>query len=770
MKEIFKTKSKINMKLVVETLVFFFLMFICNHIKIGLYVLPFSFGIYFSLIWCDENVWLLSLLYLLANVLTFFSLPSLFVCLIGIVFIIGVVYLHKKIKKPIKLWLLNIYAIIFELPTFYLYYKTPELIVSNVIGIFLGIIFLVCTINVFKYIFLRGVALRLTIDEIISLGAILMVVSMGINQITIFHINFLYIFAPFIILLLTFIYPNGCGVISGILIGFSVSINTANFNLVCLYGMIGIMALAFKNKFKYFSVLSVLLTEVVFNYYFKIYGCFSIFNTLALVIGESLFLLINNNQLKFLQIMLGGETDQTIVRNVVNRSRDGLCKRMYEISNVFNDMNAVFLSLVKGILSAEEAKLMLIEEMQKNVCKECPERHKCWRVLNSETNDVFNDIISAGLERGKVLILDIPPFLSSRCNQTTTIINVLNQLLISFKQYTTMVSNMDSSRILIANQLQGVSKIMRTLADETRQNVSFDIDKEKNIIEELNYANIVCSEAILYEKCKNSVDLTLVVRTKDIDKSKIEKICSKICKSKMMIADISSSEIENFNILNLKTAPKFDIIFGCSGSNKFNNSVSGDNYTFIRLSNDKVLLAICDGMGNGQSAKSTSDIAIGLIENFYKAGFDNDIVLSSVNKLLTLNSDEKFSAIDLCVIDLQTSYCDFVKLGSPDSFIVKADDDMDILSSKALPLGILEEIKPTIITKLINNDDMIIMCSDGVCDSFSSSEEMYMYINSLNSKNPQTISDEILNKTLENYKEEPKDDCTIICARVFPRV
>ena len=770
MKEIFKTKNKINVKLIVEILIFFFLMFICNHIKVGNYVLPFSFAIYFSLIWCDENVWVLSGLFLLSNILTFFSLPYFCICLIGVVFTIGVVYLHKKFKKPIKIWLLVIYSIIFELPTFYLYFKTPELIVSNVIGIFLGVIFLICTINVFKYIFLRGVALRLTIDEIISLGAILMVVSMGINQITIFHINLLYIFAPFLLLLLTFIYPSGCGVISGILIGFSVSINNGNFNLVCLYGMIGIMALAFKNKFKYFSVLSVLLTEVVFNFYFKIYGDFSIFNTLALVIGESLFLLINNNQLKFLQVMLGGETDQTIVRNVVNRSRDGLCKRMYEISNVFNDMNAVFMSLVKGILSAEEAKLMLIEEMQKNVCKECPERHKCWRVLNSETNDVFNDIISAGLERGKVLILDIPPFLSSRCNQTTTIINVLNQLLISFKQYTTMVSNMDSSRILIANQLQGVSKIMRTLADETRQNVSFDIDKEKNIIEELNYSNIVCSEAILYEKCKNSVDLTLVVRTKDIDKNKIEKICSKICKSKMMITDISSSEIENFNILNLRTAPKYDIIFGCSGSNKFNNSVSGDNYTFIRLSNDKVLLAICDGMGNGQSAKNTSDIAIGLIENFYKAGFDNDIVLSSVNKLLTLNSDEKFSAIDLCVIDLQTSYCDFVKLGSPDSFIVKTDDDMDILSSKALPLGILEEIKPTIITKLVSNDDMIIMCSDGVCDSFSSSEEMYMYINSLNSKNPQTISDEILNKTLENYGEEPKDDCTIICARVFPRV
>lgn len=770
MKEIFNSKNKINIKLVVKIAIFFFMMFICNHIKIGNYVLPFSFGIYFSLLWCDENIWLLSILYLISNLLSFFSFQSFFIALIGVIFTIAIICIHKKLKKPIKLWLLNIYAIIFELPTFYLYYKIPELLVSNIIGIFLGLIFLICTINIFKYIFLRGVALRLTIDEIVSLGTILMVISIGFNNIVLFQINLLHIFAPFLILLLTFIYPNGCGVIAGILIGFSVSINNANFNLVCLYGMIGIMALVFKNKFKYFSVLAVVLTEIVFNFYFKIYGEFSYFNTVSLIIGESLFLLINNNQLKFLQIMLGGETDQTIVRNVVNRSRDGLCKRMYEISNVFNDMNSVFLSLVKGVLSAEEAKLMLIEEIQKNVCKECPERHKCWRVLNSETNDVFNDIISAGLERGKVLILDIPPFLSSRCNQTTVIINVLNQLLISFKQYTTMVSNMDSSRILIANQLDGISKIMRTLADETRQNVSFDINKEKNIIEELNYSNIVCSEAILYEKCKNSIDLTLVVRTKDIDKNKIEKICSKICKSKMIISDISSSEIDNFNVLNLKTAPKYDMIFGCSGSNKFNNSVSGDNYTFIKLSNDKVLLAICDGMGNGQTAKNTSDIAIGLIENFYKAGFENDIVLSSVNKLLTLNSDEKFSAIDLCVIDLQTSYCDFIKLGSPDSFIIKAESDMEILSSQALPLGILDEIKPTIISKLITNDDMIILCSDGVSDSFNSNEEFYMYINSLKSKNPQIISDEILNKTIQNYGEEPKDDCTILCARVFPRV
>ena len=88
MKEIFKTKNKINVKLIVEILIFFFLMFICNHIKVGNYVLPFSFAIYFSLIWCDENVWVLSGLFLLSNILTFFSLPYFCICLIGVVLFI----------------------------------------------------------------------------------------------------------------------------------------------------------------------------------------------------------------------------------------------------------------------------------------------------------------------------------------------------------------------------------------------------------------------------------------------------------------------------------------------------------------------------------------------------------------------------------------------------------------------------------------------------------------------------------------------------------
>lgn len=768
MKEIFKQKTKVNLFVLLKYFLIFVLLYIFSSASIKGNIHPFAFGFYFALLWCEQDILITSGLFLLSNYLTFFSFTYLLAALFCVYIAIMFFLLHRKIKKPINYFLLAVYAVISQLSNFY-FISQGEFIVNNIVSIFLGVLFMYVCLNIFKYLLLRGVSLKLTIDETMCLGVFCLVFALGISSMQIFNIKILTVLGVFFILLTTYVYNSGSGIICGVLFGLGYAINYNSFSYVAIFAIFGVVALAFKHKIRYFSVLAVLLCEVVFGLYFKIYESFSIFNVVAVAIGEVMFLLINNNLLKIIQIMLGGLSEQTAVRNVVNRSRDGLCKRMYEISDVFFEMNKVFRGLIKGVLPAQDACNMLIEEVQDKVCKDCPERHKCWRVLNVETYEVFSDIVSAGFERGKVLILDIPPFLSSRCNRITSLLSAINQLITSYKQYTTMVSNMDSSRVLVAEQLQGVSKLMRVLADETKQNVSFDISKENTIIEELNYKNIVCSEAVLYEQNKGIINLTLIVRTKDLLKDKIEKVASKICSCKMIITEIYNSTIEGFSTVELKTAPSYDIVFGCSGGAKFNNTVSGDTYSFLKLSNDKVLLGICDGMGNGQNAKITSDTAISLIENFYKAGFDNETVLSSVNKLLTLNADEKFSAIDLCIVDLNLASADFIKLGSPES-ILKRKDNIEILCSSALPLGILDEIKPTIIKKLINYEDMIILCSDGVVDSFSSVDEFSIFVNGLETLNPQVLSDAIMERVVQNYNNEMKDDCTVICARVFPRI
>lgn len=64
-----------------------------------------------------------------------------------------------------------------------------------------------------------------------------------------------------------------------------------------------------------------------------------------------------------------------------------------------------------------------------------------------------------------------------------------------------------------------------------------------------------------------------------------------------------------------------------------------------------------------------------------------------MNKLLSIGSDEIFSALDMCVVNLRDGTADLIKLGAPCGFI-KRDGKMDIVEGSALPIGIVGDIQP----------------------------------------------------------------------------
>ena len=178
------------------------------------------------------------------------------------------------------------------------------------------------------------------------------------------------------------------------------------------------------------------------------------------------------------------------------------------------------------------------------------------------------------------------------------------------------------------------------------------------------------------------------------------------------------------------------------------------------------MFSLCDGMGSGKDAENTSEIAIGLIENFYKAGFDSDLVLSSVNKLLSLQREEKFSALDVCVLDLKNGFADFVKMASPISLIM-SNENVSRIESGALPLGIVDKVNPTTKKVVVSSGDNIVFVTDGVSDSFATDEAFEDFVKSCYAKNPQMIADKILEQALANNDGCARDDMTVMVVKVF---
>jgi stage II sporulation protein E len=261
------------------------------------------------------------------------------------------------------------------------------------------------------------------------------------------------------------------------------------------------------------------------------------------------------------------------------------------------------------------------------------------------------------------------------------------------------------------------------------------------------------------------MNATLVIRKSDSNKFKIIEVVSDICKHKMAVVSVEPSKTRGWDVVTMKTAPKFDVVFGTATCPKATSKISGDCYSIIRISEDKFLLALCDGMGSGEKAERTSSLAIGLIENFYKAGFDNDIILSSINKLLSISRDEIFSALDICVIDTRSGVADFIKMGAPQSYM-KHKNEIEEICGGALPLGIIQEVTPFIIKKVIRNGDFVYLFTDGISDSFRNENELADFVNNQAELNPQALAEGLINRAIE-LNGKAIDDMTVIVAKIF---
>jgi stage II sporulation protein E len=171
-------------------------------------------------------------------------------------------------------------------------------------------------------------------------------------------------------------------------------------------------------------------------------------------------------------------------------------------------------------------------------------------------------------------------------------------------------------------------------------------------------------------------------------------------------------------------------------------------------------------MGSGEAAEKTSGTAISLIENFYKAGFDNDIILSGVNKLLSVTCDEVFAALDIAVLDLGRGASDFINLGAVSGFI-RSSAGVEVVKSGSLPVGVLERVKPVITKKVLSAGDVIVLVTDGVFDAFGGAPKLCDFILERGGGEAQTLSDEILAQAAVYCSGAPHDDMTVAVAKII---
>ena len=628
-----------------------------------------------------------------------------------------------------------------------------------------GLYLLFAYISIFEPLIIRGFVCKLTIFEMVCGGTVILSLANGLASCDIYGFSILKLFVAFLLLAVSYSSNIATTFSFATVIALGTILRDNNPIFFAPFILWALFISIFKSENKIYSAISLVVIELLTTYCFGLYYSTYFLTYLPVIAAAVVFVLIPKRYFQMISSLIGG-TNRLAIKNVVNRNREVLSRKLGNLGEIFLEMNYVFKKLIKKGMNSEEIKDMLYSEIKTSVCQKCPEFNHCHRTFGDDTKQLFSELIMVALEKGKVTLLDFPSYLASRCGKLNHLISEINTLTSQYKSYSSLIKNVDTSKLLISDQLEGMSEIMKTLSNEVETPISFDGARENRLIAELSANNIVCQDALIYEKDKRTEMASLVVRDEDVNKLKLQSVTSKICGGKMAVFEVLPTERAGLVNVNLKTAPRFDCIFGLATTIKTGNTISGDSHTFSRLDGDKFMFAICDGMGNGEKAGEKSETTISLIENFYKAGFSNEIILSSVNRLLNLEKDDIFSSLDICVIDLRSGIADFVKMGASSSFI-RGGEGCSVIESGALPIGIVDTAKALTKKIVLNDKDFIVIASDGVTDSFASDREMSDFLLSIKTANPQEFADKIIERALQSNNGYATDDMTCIVVKIF---
>lgn len=692
-----------------------------------------------------------------------FGLQSVAHAAIRAVVMIVFVTVHKIAKKKIRKWHLLLYLIAANV--FYCAYGTNGYfeLFDKLLFAACGIAFSFVCLYFFRAVFVRGLAYRPALDETVCICLFAVVVGYGISTVTLWQLEIIYFFVPLCLLFCAQVLGDSETLVCSALLGLGNLLATGTYDccVFCLFSAVATIAAMRLNRFV--AGFCVVITDVLMCYFFGLHGSFSTIVFVPTLCSVVVFFVVPSSVYNYLRDCVAGHKDRYVGKSVVKKLGTYTAKKLYRLSDIFLSMKNAFFAMSVGEISPDDAQKAVVKQCCETICKDCPARVRCWRQNLTETETSLLQISACAVKRGKCTILDVPQNLSLKCDRVSTLLAEINLQSKNYRDYTDRVEQVNNGKLLLGEQLGGVADLLTRLAADCKGKVSYDGDKEKELVERLVFHNVLCCGAVVMAQ-SSSVTVIVTVAKKDADYAVVEQVASKLLGQNLVVEKEESTESDRWVNLHLAVKPRFTVSFGVASVIKEGSEVSGDTHSVIKTDNGKCIIALCDGMGSGDKAEQMSATAIGLVENFYRAGFDNDTVLSCVNRLLVGSGNEIFCAVDVCVVDMYNGLTDFIKLGSPMG-LVRCSGTVEIVCGSSLPLGVLDEMKPSVTKKALAEGDIAVLLSDGITDCFSDANAVAAVFAETSCTNPQSIAEVILNRALKTCGK-PRDDMTVVAVKL----
>lgn len=600
-----------------------------------------------------------------------------------------------------------------------------------------------------------GLKRKLSDTEIACLWTVMIALGAGLGAVEPYGVKLLYVVAMLAISAAALFTGKG----GAIAVGLSLGVGGA----AAAYGPMPAAMLAFvaaayavlSKAPRLVSLTGALLAAALFELYFGLDPAGIPFDLLALAAGGLLYVILPSNKLDVIAKKYFSPPDRSAVRALISTARRETAAEVERVSEVFGDMSR---ALRAGMRPAELSPAAVCAKIYSAVCagcRECDSRRESSAAALMKLSELT-------VENGSTGVTDVPFFIENDCPNAARIMSVANEYGHMMLRRAREAGKDNSLREELAAQLDGVRAVLARAAENAARSPGFDPETEDLLTEELNYRGANVADALVTADGR----ATVVVRENGPDGETIAKVADGVLKTRYR-AIVEPSLYTGYSVVSLKKMTEYDAVFATSALSK-SREATGDAHSFMRIGESKFMLALCDGMGFGANASRISETAIGLVESFYRAGFDSDFTLRLVNRFLSRDSDESFAAFDILVCDLDTLERTIIKLGSPASYVL-GGAGVTRLEGSALPLGAVGELTPSVTADKAAEGDTVIFTSDGVGDLFEG-DELAHFIGSLPPLSVRELCERVTAEARSRSGGEIRDDMTVVAARVFKRV
>lgn len=609
-------------------------------------------------------------------------------------------------------------------------------------------------------------------EELISIGILICLLAVGIGNISVFNISIRSVVALALVISVAYVGGVGFGAAMGVTMGFIMGINSNNvIGLISIYSLCGLIVGVFKDTGRFFSVISYLVMYYTMTMYS---GVFTIYGGVEAVIAAAILLLV---PVKFIEQMFK-EVNQDKKAEIINSVHiEGIkmefTERIDELKNVLSSV-----ALAISDLSENDRLLLrnkgdaMVGSLADRVCNNCELRGRCWDRNLHNTFSSFSELITS-CEENEIIF---PRELEKRCVKKNSLIRSTQELINNYIVNEALKSRLAEGRNLIVNHVNNMSLTIGDIVRDFNKDISTCTDIDRILRKALNKNNIKYNDIFCYLDKKGRLKIKITLTD-----------CggANYC-SKGIIPIINNElniplSINNYGCrinpntgecsIVVEETPKYHVTSYVKSLVKDGERFAGDSYSFGKSDDGTYLTMISDGMGSGPEAGIESKVAVELIEKFIGAGFSNRTAINTVNSVMAMkfSEDEKFATLDLSVIDLYTGETDFIKVGGVASFI-KRGKEVEVIKSKSLPFGILDNVDVDIERKTLKHGDIIVTISDGVLDIDKNNIGDFKWIEEYlahSDSNPEALSRDIIDKARSLMGGRIFDDMTVVVSKIY---